>query len=132
MAKTDLGSFKANNREYRLFYRLGYGKYKNVIYIGNSTYGNFLRFHESEEEVVYLFVAKTKDFRIPRDEYGYVRGDTLGVLGLYFLKSGNDLRKILEMIFKPRGWVITNLNYESREELKKELFKRLVVRRLTK
>lgn len=133
MDRLELGSFKAGSKEYKLRYRLGYGKYKEVIYIGNTTYGHFLRFHKDEENVVYLFVPRTRDFSIPRDNYGEVKGNhTTGVLGLHIPKSNNDLKIILKMILKPRGIKIINLNFESREKLKEYLFKYLIVERLTK
>ncbi len=124
MAKSTLGYFYDNNKKYKLFYRLGYGKYKNFIYIGNSTKGNMFRFHKDEDNII-LFMMKKET----KDGWGNLSFNRKSI-PLYIPKSEDDLRFILEMILNPQKCELVELNITSREKLKHEIFKQLVITRL--
>ena len=98
MTKATLGYFNQNNKKYKLFYRLGYGAYKEFVYIGNATLGNIFRFHKDEDNIIFLmFKSKKKD---TKDGWGNPIINRKSI-PLHIPKSDNDIKFILEMILKP-------------------------------
>ena len=125
MANVVLGYFYEGVKKYKLIYRLGYGKYKDFVYVGNSTKGNLFRFHKDDYNVVLLMFKKsTKD-----NGWGNPIVNRKSI-PLHIPKSDDDIKFILEMLLKPQNCELVELNITSREKLMQEIYKYLVVKRL--
>jgi hypothetical protein len=128
MAKATLGFFYgANHKQYQLFYRLGYGSQNKYIYIGNHTEGNLFKYHKEKETEIHLMMPELRAGRWNRN----IKLKHTRTLPLHVSKTDRDLYFILEMILKPKGVYWIDLKIPSREKLKDELFKHLVVKRLS-
>ena len=118
MAKYELGIFedKINNKNYHLFFRLGYGDNKNVIYVGNYTYGNLFSYKIDNIENIRLIMKR-------KNHKGFS-------VDLYIPKQKGDLKSILEMILKPMGCKIMDLKFNSRKQITNLLVKNAVIKKL--
>lgn len=97
MAKTTIGQFKnlVTGKTYNIYCRHGYGKWRNSHYeVGNYTFGLFFRFGYQNE---FIFLRQGIELAYPRYR--------------------DDLRRILNMVMKPRGLEIIELKVGSRTRI---------------
>lgn len=112
MAKKTIGHFKSAGRKYNIYMYRGYKKYNKWVYIGNVSFGYFMKF-DLTNDVIGLYelrYLKSQEYNKPRK-----------ALILDLPKRRSDIKELLTALFKPDKLELLDLSLTSRDEIIDEI-----------